>query len=588
MQGIESIKERVKKHKTSLLIITLLFFTSFVYMFFFTESVPFFFDDHQFNNMFIHRTYEKLLIENFYFNQGIGTTRSTYGLFIKILYETIGLDYFWLRAAKALVFSCMIIIIYYLALHLFKRREAALCLTLFIMALFPVFLQTFGYNGPHIFGELFKYLAIIFFLKDLIKEKTSYKNQIVVLLFSLLAVRSYFPSFSIAGILPLLTLVYARKKLSRYLILFFMLLMLQIPLVIPKVSFSLDMVPHSSIYYLKFTNLANVFSMTGIIDTILNPIPTYSVLYYKLFWNILTFFGFWLIVGVFLLFLLQKIFWKTRINEIRTNNEINNETNNEVNNEIKNEINNQQRDDKLIYCLAVVWMLCELPSYLFLPESAIRYLFPFFIPFSIAVTLLISQSVENLQGKWRTVALSFVLIMLIGAALTNISYVYAFRAGWGSSFIVFEKGMNYFADNYQGKTGVLYYAGSAAEEYFYLNKSSKTYEFAEGITYIKSADPSNFSEAKLGEFAKQYDFFYVIKRITSVSHAEYPSVALETNSNLTLVATFEGIDEQIMFDRLNLWLMKRINVDYQPNKIYIYKFLTTTIIAGDINRSALL
>ncbi len=385
-------------------------------------------------------------------------------------------------------------------------------------------------------------------------EKTKGVSQFIIFFMALLAVRTYPPAYSIAGILILYTIVYNRKKLLRYLPLFFAIIMIQFP-----VTFTLGALdPHSgAIYGPKLINIKSVF-LNDFVKNITTPIPTMSDLYYKSFTAILTFFGFWLILLVSAIVAMKKWFkcerWKKYFVEID-----------------KNSMNNV--NERMIFCLTVVWMLCEIPAYIFLPEHAIRYIFPFFIPFSLLVAALILKMLCVITEPIKKKAVVFVLIILACCMITNTAYTYAFRAGWGSSFIVFENGMTYFAEQPRnGTIGVMYGAGSAADEYFYVNKSSENYTFGQGIEYIKVAGTDGFSEASIKETAKKYEEFYVIKRISSVSQTGYPDVAVENYSSLKEVAVIEGEDDSILFDMINKIIMKIIGVDYKPNTIDIYKY----------------
>lgn len=202
---------------------TLLFVAGFVYMNFFTGSVPFFFDDHEFHENYMNRTYIDYFKEMFQINNGSfsDSPRPAYGLFIKTIFPLFGFNYFFYRVVKSIVFSLFLLSLYFLLNYMFDNKPVAFLSSLWIMTLFPTYLQVFGYNGPHIFAELFKICAILFFIKDFAADKTSWKMQILVFFCSLLAIRFYAPAYSIIGILFLFTLFSNPKKIMQYSLLFF-------------------------------------------------------------------------------------------------------------------------------------------------------------------------------------------------------------------------------------------------------------------------------------------------------------------------------------------------------------------------------
>lgn len=517
-----------------------LFLLSLGYMSFFSQCVPFFFDNHEFHTHYIKMSNTELLSDMFHINIGglSASPRPINAFIVKSLFYFFRFDYCAYRTAYSFIFAGFIISVYALAVFLFKRKSIAVLFAGYLMTNFPLYIHIMCY-GPHLYGELFKILAILFFLRDIMQEKTSYARQLWVYVFSLFAVRSYISAFSVAGILPLFTLLYDRKKFLRYIPLFILIILIQFP-----VTLNNEM---NTEYKPNLWSLQHVF-INNIWENVTTPLPSYEELYYTSFTGILTFFGIWLIIFVSIGLLVM--YWKRDYEE----------------NQKKYEI-----DIKLLFSLTSVWMICELPSYIFLPEHAIRYIFPFFVPFSLFVATLLVIFISKIK-KYKTPFLVFILLMVISAMFINTSYIYAFRAGWGSSFIGFEGVMDYFAENHQNEIGVLYYASSVAIEYIYVNKSSSQYDFGKGITYIKSANLDDFSEEKIKEYAEQYDEFYVLQRVTSISRTVYPAVKIDIYPSLIHIQTIEGYNGNILFDRVNRYIMEIVGTGYQPNQIFIYKY----------------
>ncbi|MEK6921741.1 MAG: hypothetical protein AABX82_07680 [Nanoarchaeota archaeon] len=532
-----------------------LFLLSFGFMFFFTECVPFFFDDHEFHRDYIATSYKQLGGQLFSLNHGgiSDGPRPVYGLFFKTLFPILGYDYCYWRIVKAGIFSLFIILFYVLSMNILKKKNVALLSTLFVMTLFPTFLQQFGYNGPHIFAELFKVSAILLFLYDIEREKTSWMLQIAVFFCSLFAVRVYPPGYSIAAILPLFTLFYARKKIMRYLPLFFFIVLIQFPITFQLGALSPDA---TGTYSLKSINMV-WFLTNDFLQNISNPIPNMSFLYYKSATAILTFFGFWLLVVCLLIFIFDFVTKKIETDHVA-----------------EKEKNNDNQGRKRGIILASVWLLCEVPYYFFLPEHAVRYSFALFVPFSIATAFFIEEALGRINVECRKWVSVFFVFVIFGAILTNVSYTYAFRAGWGSSFIVFEEVMDHMAEQHEKtgkKIGVLYYAGSAADEYKFVNKSSTNYAFGEGVVYIKSLELNDFSEEGIAFYAAQYDQFFVLKRTTSVSKDAHPNIDFAKYGSMKEWISFEGSSDTF-FDNMNGFIMRSVGVSYEPNKVVTYLY----------------
>src|SRR3989338_6474090 len=75
--------------------ILLLFLLSFGYMLFFTECVPFFFDDHEFHRDYVSVSYKQFGLELFSLKKGgiSDGPRPVYGLFFKTLFPFMGYNY---------------------------------------------------------------------------------------------------------------------------------------------------------------------------------------------------------------------------------------------------------------------------------------------------------------------------------------------------------------------------------------------------------------------------------------------------------------------------------------------------------------
>ncbi len=385
----------------------------------------------------------------------------------------------------------------------------------------------------------------MFIVKDINKNKTSITNQFFAILFSIVAIRTYPPAYSILGVLFLFILFYNKTRILRYSLILFIILISQFPIFEPLSA-------SKGVYHLNFWSITKVFS-NNFLENVFNPLPNMSNLYYKSFYDIISFFGIWFIIILLVLVVLKKTGNKHLFN---------------LNNTNKNNLNT-----RLLYSLTIAWMFSELPTYIFLLENAIRYITTLMIPFSLFVSTIVCSLLQKIKPKYKKIVGMALTILIACTIIINSSYTYAFRAGWGSSFTAFEHVMNFFAEQHNKNTGVLYYSSAVADEYKSINKKNTDYQFGKNITYLKSSNLKDFSKNSITSLSKKYGDFYVLKRTTSVSKTSYPEIDIETISELKLVRIINGIDcKNMLFDRINLMIIKLFNIKYHPNKVYIYKF----------------
>ena len=521
---------------------------SFMYILFFSQCVPFFFDDHEFHHNYVQTSWKELSLQFFSFNTEGGIAdglRPVYGLFFKTIFPFLGFDYCSYRIVKAIIFAVLITLIFVFTNYLLKNTLLALYYSIFIMTLFPLYIHTLVYDGPHIIAEFFKILALFLIVKDIQQQKTSFLRQFLIILFSLLAIRTYPPAYSVLGALFLFIIFYKRATILRYTFVLFAIFISQFPIFKP---FS----PSKGIYHFGLWSIHHVFS-NHLFENLINPLPNMSNLYYKSFYDILSFFGVWFLIFILLL---------TAIKTFKNNHVFTQKT-----------TTTTKINTRLLYALTLAWMLSELPTYLFLPENAIRYITTFMIPFSLFITTTTAVLLQKVKPRYHTTLSAIFIILFTGIILTNVAYTYAFRAGWGSSFMAFEGVMDFFAEHHTTATGVLYYSGAVADEYKFVNKTGMDYAFGKGITYIKSAELKEFSNDAIKRMAVKYPNFFVLKRTTSVTKTNYPPLDIENSSILSLVRVINGVDcHNTLFDRINLLMMHALNKDYQPNRVHIYKY----------------
>ena len=530
----------------------LLFLISAGYIFFLTATVPLFWEEQFYQTDYVQQPLVHWIKEIFFslgMNNIFSASRPFDGLIFKILFSVTGYNYILMRFFKALLFGCFIVLIFSFIKRYMKNTLAAYSASLFIMCTLSLYIHTLVFAEPYLLTEILKLIIFFIFLKDYVSEKTSWFRQFFIGFLFLLSIRTYVPAYSTMGILILFVLIHNWKKLKEYaiLFLFFFFTALPWPLTFRLGSQSMAFSP-------KIVSIKHFF-LNDIFHYITTPLISLRDLYYKPFFALLTFFGVWCIF----LFMTLFVFRSFLLNHFPRYFS-------------KNEGNNllEGVDTRMLTLFLTVWFFAEIPLWFILPEHATRYATSLLLPFSLLVTLMIVQVLRIVKSQYRFVVTIFVVALVSLAALTNLAYVFAFRAGWGSSFIAIEKVQDYIGTHKEGKTAALYYGLSVAEEYYPINKSNKEHEFIKDLFFIQVKDISDFDKQKLLLYKKEYDTIYVIKRVTSGDNA-LPNIDLDTFPFLKHVQTVEGTNPYDPFDFFLRHLVRIGFVKYMPNKIFIYR-----------------
>ncbi len=304
------------------------------------------------------------------------------------------------------------------------------------------------------------------------------------------------------------------------------------------------------------------FFLNDFFHYILSPTISLHGLYYKPFFALLTFFGIWLIIFFFFLFCFRRILAKlfphlfNRLEPMLDKN----------------------TEKKTLILFLVSWFIAEFPLWVILPEHATRYATSILIPFSFLIVMMILYVFSFVKQRYQRILTIFVIFFVLLAIMTNISYVVAFRAGWGSSFIAIDKAQDFIAKDKEGKTIALYYGQSVAEEYYAINKSSKNHTLIPDLHFQQLQDESAFEQKTLLRsietyHAEGYITIYIIKRVTTGDTA-LPKYNFEFYPFLKEVTIVEGRNTYDFFDVILRFLE---HYGYKPNKIYIYKITLYTL-----------
>lgn len=533
----------------SQILLVILFFIALTYIFLMTNGVPFFWDNHEFHDGYAQTSYMNLVKTIFQeTGSSLVTGRPTYGLYFKGLFEIFGLDYSAFRLANSLLFALSIVLIAILCLKFIADKFSLFLIPLFIMFAFPLFVQVLTFC-PWFITSFFILLIILLFLSDYNRYKTSFFSQIAIILLCLVSFRMYSPSIMIFGVLFLFIFLNNLRKFRRYTFLLLVIFLMGFPVIsFIQASPSKSSLPHG----INTWNLKRVF-LNEVGDYILSPLPNPSDLYYKPFIAIITFFGFWLLVGIAIiagLYILRKYLYFGCLFHGK-----------------------KEFKHKILLKFCIIWLLCESSIWFFIPEHSIRSSSGSLIPLTIFFGIIILNIHKFLKPNYKKLFILFILLMVSFAVLTNIAYSGVFRASWGSSFTAYEKTTRYLEGMKNSNSLVLYQACSVASEYIPLRDySGRTYQINQESykNYRKECDAKKFSKEELITFGKVFSEVYVLKRITSFLNNPMPALDFETYENLELIQIIEG-KENVLFDKILTIISKIAKINYQPNKILIYK-----------------
>lgn len=506
-------------------------------MAFLTVGVPFFWDDHQFNEAYVSQTSYSLLERMFDFSSesALSTSRSFYALIFKSFFYFFGYNVVLFRLVKAVAFAFLVLLVYSISKNFIKNTAFSAFATLMFMFSFPIYMHTLIGFGPFLWAELLKLALVMLFVQDLKLVKTSKIKQLFILLLAFLMLRAYNPTVAI--LLTIFVYVFINPKIvKRYFILCLFFLLISFPFSIFNSGNTGEHQEFNPI------NLYRVFLGFDFADLFV-PDLSLSNLYYKPFLSIITVFVFWLLLFSLVLFLTNKL---ENCREIFSA-------------EIKRSLK-----------FLTIWCFAEASLFLFLFEHAIRYISAFLIPFYILLGMLLLRTYEMLSYKWRKYFLYLVVFCIFSAIMINLSYSFSFRAGWSSNFIAREKVASFFLENniLSNETEILYFSEEVADSFLPLNVSNFDYKlvFMDNFKRSKTAD---FNESNLKQIKDKN--VYVVKLITAGGKA-YPNIDLLKYKNVSFVAEICGRSKD-GFDKLRDFINNLDVVDIPYSKFEIYKVI---------------
>lgn len=528
----------------------ILFFLTLIYLFFYTNGVPFFWDDHEFHSFYANQSYLSLIKTGL---SEIGMTsytlRTGFGLFFKILLDLFGYDPQIMRLAVSIIFAMTSTMFAYLCLRYIHNRFSVLLIPLFVIFTFPIYIHLLTHDYWFL-SNFFIIMAIMLFLSDYHKLKTSILKQIGIFFLCFVSFRTYSPSLMIFGLLFLFILFTSPANLKRYCFLLVSIFMVGFPFI---AFFQNTAGPVSSLFSsLDYKPLKGVILNPESLDFIISPIPNFNDLYYLPYVSIISFFGFWLLVITLFLWGLY-LFNKFKPLKI-------------FNTEVT-------FSNKRILIFTFIWFICESSIWLILPEHAIRYASGGLMPFAMLCGILLFNTKNVLKVPYKRLFSMMIILIICLTVLTNLAYITLFRASWGSAFVAYEKVTPYLESVRDQNSTIIYYATSAAMEYIPLTEYTKRkceVDIESYRTYRKEGDPLKFSEDEIAILKKEFNEVYILKRITSFTMQQFPEIDFSMYKNLRLIKIFDG-KEDVLFDNLFSYFVKKFKIEYQPNKVYIYK-----------------
>ncbi|MCK4326308.1 hypothetical protein KAW55_06085 [bacterium] len=525
-----------------------LFLISFFYMFFFTNNVPFFWDDQPFHQSYFKQPWSELFREFV----SIGTDNmfalpgTVCTLLFKIWFYLVGYSIPFFRAGKAIFFALLIMLLFLLSNRYMKNYAISLLFSLFIMCSFSLFVQMFLYDQPYIVGEVFKIVVFILFLKDFHQKKTSVASQVLIAILAMLAIRTYQPMYSIPLIFGLYIVFNRFRNFKRYFILLAYLLSIFLPF---KQLLSPTLILSTTPYSYNFINLKRIL-INKLFGHIISPLVRMEDLYYKPLIAVITFFGFWLFVISLIIYLFHR-------------------------KHVASGDSKTAYKPFLLFLLA--WVIAEIPLWIIVPDPTVRYVSPVIEPLMMLYFIFINKTMVLFIKEKRKFFLALVILLVSLACLTNIAYTTAFRAGWGSAFIGMEKVTNYIESKRKENSLVMYYSHSVAPEHCPMNISKRTkdspgqYEvIEEGVEYRQVKSLDDFSPKNLDALSESYAELYVRKRVTGFRATEFPPIDFDSYPNLTLEAIVKG-NTSGLFDRIIHQFTVILGINYKPQTFYIYK-----------------
>lgn len=533
---------QIKSAKLTTVIVVI---SAFFYMFFFTQSLPIFWEAHlSFADW--AKTDAGYFIKEIFDLTGniLNKEVVVFSLFFKLNFALFGYDFEWFRIAKAVIFTAMIFLIFKINNIIFTKNKYALVATTLSATSFPIYIHTMVFDEPFILAELLKLNALFLFLIDVKSQKTSFIRQTAIFIFSLLAFKTYTPAGTVIPILATFLITTHRKLIKRYSIILILLFIFIAPF--SSITTGKTTGPFGAV----FENIPQVF-IKDFEENILSPLKaidfseyTFRALYWKPLPNIITFFGFWTFILSILGIKFHKYFHSQRPQETPF-----------------------KMQYKEIWQLCVIWIICELPIFISVPEPAIRYASAIITPLSILFISYVAQAQNFLDGRILVYSKYFVYFAVGFIVMTNILNTFFFRALLGSDVMAMDKATQIIE---QDKNNCILYMPTYAEQYVIVDKTSNNYDLRTDIQRIQ-ATKKDYTPKRLKEMKEQCNRLFIVQQKAITRNVMFPPIDFLKYEHMKLVTRLSG-DNNSWFDKFYFALREIFSIKNLYNEYYLWEY----------------
>lgn len=517
----------------------------FIYILFFTQKLPIFWEAHlSFSDW--AKTDAGYFIKEIFDLTGniLNKEVVVFSLFFKLNFALFRYDFEWFRIAKAVIFTAMIFLIFKINTVIFTKNKYAFIATALSATSFPIYIHTMVFDEPFILAELLKLSALFLFLIDVKSQKKSFIRQTAIFIFSVLAFKTYTPAGTTMPILAAFLITTQRKLIKRYSIILIILFIFIAPfssIITGKASGPFGTV---------FQNIPQVF-IKDFEENILSPLKaidfsqyTFRALYWKPLPNIITFFGFWTLILSILVIKAHKYFHSQRPQETPF-----------------------KMQYPEIWRLCVIWIICELPIFISVPEPAIRYASAIITPLSILFISYVARAQNFLDGRILIYSKYFVYFAVGFIVMTNILNTFFFRALLGSDVIAMDKVTQIIE---QDKNNCILYMPTYAEQYVIVDKTSKTYDLRTDIQRIQ-ATKKDYLPERLKEMKNRCNRLFVVQQKAITRNVMFPPIDFSKYEHMKLVARLSG-DNDSLFDKFYFALREIFGIKNLYNEYYLWEY----------------
>ena len=519
---------------------------AFVYILFFTQSLPILWEGNLFHEGFAKQNVLSLLEQTFSFKGNIlEKAEPAYGLYFKLVFKIFGYNFNGFRISKAVIFAITAMILFKINQELFKKTQHAIIATALSALSFPIYIHTMVLDESFIIAEMYKFAAILMFLKDIKQERTNVLHKILILLLTIFAFKTYPPSAAIIGFFMASSFILDRKQVKKYFLLFIVLLALILP-------FSTHLEKMSGPFGAHWENLQQVFTK-DLTNNLISPFKaidfseyTFRALYWKALPNIITFFGFWTIILSLAITAFNKYFQKQE--QLETPFKL---------------------KFKKIFWLCIIWIICELPIFIYVPEPAIRYASAIITPLSILFVSHIAKAQSLLNGKILVYSKYLLYFTIAFIILTNLLNTFFFRALLGSDIIAMDKVSQIVEKD---RHNCILYAPTYAEQYVIVDKTNNNYDIKTDIKRIKATTKQEFSEQNFKEQKKQCNRLFIVQQKAITRNVLFPPIDFTKYKNMKLVKQILGENDSF-FDKFYFMLKSTFNTKNLYNEYYLWEYV---------------